>query len=139
MPETVYYYTSFDRFEQILKDGVIKPEIEVPPSRFVLFSTNERWEAMTLPASGLTMEELVASGVRLARITFAQELAPHDWPIFSQAAQLDARTAEGFEREGRKRGADPADWRFSFEEVPIDKRTDVRQWDGGKWVALKDT
>lgn len=137
MPETVHYYTSFDLFEKILKDGAIKPDLEIPPSRSSLFSTNERWEAMTLLATGLTMDELLASGVRLVRITFPREVAPHDWPIFSQVAQIDAKTVEGFEKQARKRGADPAEWRFSFEEVPTDKRIDLRQWGGSEWVELK--
>ena len=136
MPEVVQYFTTFKIFDQIFARGAIKPDIVIASSRFALFSTNEVWEEMSLLGTRLSMNQLSGSGIHLLRITLPREVAPYDWPALCKAERIDAAAAEAFEKEARRRQANPAEWRCSLGEVSIKKRIEVRNWDGHEWVAL---
>ena len=48
------------------------------------------------------------------------------------------RTPAGWKRRLGGWGADPRDWRMSYEAVPLEQWVRIETWDGSTWSELKE-
>jgi hypothetical protein len=52
----------------------------------------------------------------LVRLEVPEEIARHTWQEHRQIGQMEPRSADILEEAGRRLGADPDDWRVSYDD-----------------------
>jgi hypothetical protein len=148
-----YHYTLGITVVLILRDGYIRRAhamMHGHERKAVWFSSRSTWEptATKLLAPDLngrpdrsrarrcTMAEMLEAGGTLARLSVPDEVARHTWQTHRQRSGIDPRIADALEAAARADGADPADWRVSYHDVPISKILDV-EWsdDAVEWQS----
>lgn len=142
-----YHYTTAVRLEGILIEGVIKRSREFVKQSggrpAVWFSTRRTWEptatkGILTPAGRrrATLPEMVEHHGRLVRLAVPEDVARHTWATHRQRHER-ADVADGLEGDARRHGADPADWRVSYHDVPLDAVHTVEvSEDGETWTLI---
>jgi len=110
----------------------------------VWFSCRPTWEPTATKsfasATGVreaTLAEMVEVGGPLARVEVTEAVARHTWAHHRRIGGVDPRVLDGLESSARREGADPADWRVSYHEVPIREILCVEaSEDGIAWVPV---
>lgn len=143
-----WHYTTLARFVVILADGEIRPATAAVPKDerpIVWFSLNQHWEqsankALRTPEGrliGLDMEGTMKCGRGLIRIGVRPERAPHAWRELKRLAGMREDMARGLVRVARKDGADPGDWRGTFDPVPRVDWSAIETFIDGSWVRVE--
>ena len=144
----IWHYSVYPHLLSMLRDGFIKPAtalVEPPELPIVWFSKSQTWERtatkdMRLPdgsSATLDFRGMLSRGVRPVRIGVSREIAPYDWPALRRLSGMESRMANGLVRVARELGADPRDWRGTFEPVPMEVWGDIQVYDGGAWITPK--
>jgi hypothetical protein len=146
---TAWHYTTGRAFISIVEFGWILPATAFVPKGekpAVWFSLNQDWEQTAnkggLEEDGtrrtLTREETCERGGGLVRFGVAVEAVPCDWNGFKKRSGIRPETARCLAARGRACGADPNEWRVSFEPVPREQWVAVDVWDRatGAWVRV---
>jgi hypothetical protein len=143
-----WHYTIFDRFVDIVADGEIRPATAAVPNGerpIVWFSLNQHWEQTANKALrtadgrliGLDMQGTMEHGRGLIRIGVRQERAPHTWRELKRLAGMGEDIAGGLVRMARRDGADPRDWRGTFDPVQRADWSTVETFVDGSWVEVE--
>ena len=139
-----WHYTKGVAFLGIFDEGQIRrPAASVNrwERRTVWFSSRETWEPTAttrVVERGVpryaSVEEMVRRSGYLVRLEVPDEIARHTWAQHRQIGQIDPRVADALEQAARGSGADPAQWRASYHDVPfayiqrIEASTDGDVW-----------
>lgn len=138
--EKFWHYTTQERLEQILEDGVLLPTTYAPPDNFtrtLWFSTNQHYEQTARKrvagtATRLTMEEMhVLLG--LARIGAPDDLVFLHFRSWAYVVGVPGQTRSSFVNGGIELGANPGDWYASFEALPKERWATIELWNGKEW------
>jgi hypothetical protein len=106
------------------------------------FSLHQDWEETankgTLPngRGRLDRAGTLRHGRGLARIEVDPEAAPHNWGRFCALAGVSASHAKELAATGRKWGANPRDWRVSFDAVTSEHWLAIEVNHGAGWVRF---
>lgn len=124
-----WHYTTGTALEGILADGYIRRArsgVGSTERRAVWFSHRVNREPSAtkgLIENGAnrwaTIQEMVRHGGALIRLEVSASAARHDWTAHRRLSRIDPRMADALERAARDQGADPADWRVSYHDVPM--------------------
>ncbi|MBE2254345.1 MAG: hypothetical protein IAE78_32760 [Myxococcus sp.] len=142
----LWHYTTGEKFEAISREGTIKPAVENVPTGekpAVWFSFNQVWERTAskgIVVAGVrrtaTMEEMNTLGGGLVRIAVALETAPHTWVRFRHLSGINPSHAKALALVAKSDGANPNDWRATFDAVPSALWTTIEKFDRGTWVRF---
>jgi hypothetical protein len=142
----VWHYTV--RLKEIIDSGVILPATANVPDRerpIVWFSINQDWERTATNAIegpdgtrvDLDREGLLKHGQTVARIGVGPETAPHHWATLKRLGRIKTRMARGMVRVASECGADPMEWRGTFDPVPSDKWLAIEVYENGFWIPFQ--
>jgi hypothetical protein len=143
-PATLWHYTTRQKLAQILAAGVIQPStarIEPHEKPIVWFSSRPTWEptATKCPFAG-KLGQLVTASVQggLVRISVPPSTAPYIFPQLPLIAGTTPATCIGLLMAGVDLGADPDQWRFTPEPVPMSLFREVELFDFERdsWRAI---
>jgi len=144
----LFHYTRIGNLKKILADGKIIQAgtfVEPPEMPVVWFSYRQDWEPTATPglideASGtrrsLTFEEF-AYRETPARIEIDPQAAPLDWRAWRKSSGVKARMVKALEESALRQDADTADWRMSFDPVPLDHWRAVEVFIDGQWCDFE--
>ncbi len=143
----IWHYTTFDRFKEIWRDGVIKPataHVEAPERPAVWFSANRFWETTAnkrIKEHDGTLRDLDREGTErfgggLVRIGVAPTTAPYKWNDYKRMSGVRPEVAAALAQAARNEHADPYEWRVSFEPGPSDKWLAIELLMGRAWRPL---
>jgi hypothetical protein len=144
-----WHYTTDQGLKGILRDQVIRPAttaVDLRECPIVWFSTNQDWENTVVKAlkysdgrlvSLKTPAEMVRFGVRAFRIGVLPKSAPFHWCQLKKMGRIKPKVIKGLVRSAIEMGADPSEWRGTFEPVPATEWISLQEWDGGKWSAVE--
>ena len=144
MIELVWHYTFGEAFRSILENGLIMPATANVSERerpIVWFSTNQEWD-QTVPKGlmkngvivDLDREAMIAAGLRLGRIGVSPVTAPYLWSTLKRLSRMNDRMSRGLVAAALAKGADPMEWRGTFESVPREKWVAVEVWQDSRFV-----
>jgi len=143
----IWHYTTGKKFESIVRDGLIMPAIAGVEQRerpIVWFSENQVWEETAnklrrdregrlIPLDKKQTHEL---GRGLVRIGVSEETAPHRWPALKRLGRISSKTAARLVRAAYRDGADPMQWRGTFDPVPRSLWVAVEVLENDEWVPV---
>jgi hypothetical protein len=146
----VFHYTVKAKLQAILESGELRAAVAYVPAGerpAVWFSTNPWWEetankmwkdkAGTVHRGDRRSTEQLGNG--LIRIEVAPETAPVTWTEHKRSGKGPSRKdTQTLEKVARLDGADPSQWRLSYEPVPRDKWLTIELWNGVSWERLPD-
>lgn len=148
-PSQLYHYTVVNRLPVIEDYGALVPSvvgIEPGERRAVWATTSPVWDNTAnkfyIGPDGSqrwgTREttELFYGG--LARIVLPPEAAPLSWSQFVRLSGISSARARQLVRSGRQFGSVPANWRVSFDPIPVDQWLQVEVFYGGEWVRREE-
>jgi hypothetical protein len=143
-PETVYHYTTGVKLKQIINSGCIKPttaKIEPHEKPVAWFSTSGQWEptATKVPIPGKAGQIITAKAQGgLVRITVPGTCAPYIFPQLPLIAGTKPSVCIGLLLAGLDLEADPDQWRFSLEPVPVAlfREVELFDFDQDRWLAI---
>lgn len=138
-----WHYTTGDCARGILSDGVIRPATAFVPAGeipIVWFSTHPTWEP--------TARKAVTSGNNIIVLSAEDTMRrcnggwrfglPTDQLIYfrklTALCRMTRQEAKRLEAEGKRQGANPADWWGTTEPVSA-ARCIVQEFAGGSWIA----
>ena len=75
-------------------------------------------------------------GGGLARIGVLPEVAPHGWGVYRQLCGGDPKLLQKRQQDARVRGAEPLNWRTTFDPVPVVLWEVVEIMEQGCWLAV---
>jgi len=141
-----WHYTTNQGLTGILRDQVIRPATAAVDRRerpIVWFSTNQDWEKTVTKALKYSDGRLVALKtppqfvrfgvrVRVFRIGVLPQSAPLHWCQLKAMAGIKPKVIKGLVRSAIELGADPSEWRGTFEPVPATEWISLQEWNGGK-------
>ena len=143
----VFHYTVGNKLEAILESGELRPtgaHIDTGERPVVWFTKCPEWDNTANKSVGTRDGEIVhldRAGTHLlagglVRFLVPEQAAPHDWRAFVRKSGVSKQTARRLAEVARKRGVDPADWRVSFEPVPMAEWARIEAWDetSGTWI-----
>ena len=144
-----WHYAVASRLGPILQDRELKPMVAmVPPSEkpAVWCSTDPVWELTANlerqwpdgTTTRLTRDETAHVGQGLIRIEIAAENVPITWKDHKAEGGVPTADARRLEKAARGWGADPRDWRISYEAIPLEQWVRIETWDGSTWSELKE-
>ena len=140
----VFHYTIGTYLPQIIRSGEIKlattlvREGEKPAA---WFSTNPVWEQTankmlfdkdTGKLVNLDKEETALWGNGLVRIEIVPEAAPYTWWNYKRLSRAKKKILRGLYEVAMKDGADPKEWRVSFEPVRAEFWLSIERWSAEK-------
>jgi hypothetical protein len=135
-PDAVlYHYTTVEKLRSIIKSGGIRPSnarIEPSEKPVVWFSSRPTWEptATKCPLTGKLGQLVTASAQGgLARISVPPDAAPYIFSQLPRVAGTTTATCIGLLVSGLDLGADPDQWRFTPEPVPVSLFHEVELFD----------
>jgi hypothetical protein len=148
MAETtvLWHYTFLPHLQSILRDRLIRPAtalVEPPERPIVWFSKNQFWERTVTKGMKhrdgrlieLDFNAMVAHRVFPARIGVLPETALYDWPTLRTMSRMEPAMADGLVRAAEEVGADPRDWRGTFDPVTVKEWVDLQVFKGDLWVT----
>jgi hypothetical protein len=143
-PETIYHYTTGLKLRSIINSGCIKPttaKIEPHEKPVAWFSTQGRWEptATKVPIPGMAGQiETAKAQSGLVRITVPGTCAPYVFPQLPLIAGTKPSVCIGLLLAGLDLEADPDQWRFSLEPVPVAlfREVELFDFDQDGWRAI---
>lgn len=140
-----FHYTTGQKIGSIRSDGLIRPGtafVQKPERPAVWFSREPFWEPTAAKMLGtpqgprrLAMREHtqeICGG--LFRIVVDAGAAPHDWSEFRTLSGVLPALARGLAKVAKMCGANPRNWRVSFEPVPLSSAIAIESFDGHRWV-----
>jgi hypothetical protein len=141
----LWHYTTGAKFISIVAAKQIKRvKAGTGRRRAVWFTFRDSWEPTATkgiidPSSpsgtrNATPEEMIERQGALVRLEVPAGVAPYTWADFRR--EEDPRTADGLEAAAREQGSDPAEWRLSYHDVPIDRILCVEELRKGRWVQV---
>jgi len=144
-----WHYTVGTMLFSIVADGQIKrtragvPNGERPA---IWFSCHPAWEptaskgiwnSQTGTSRDATIAEMVHDFGPLIRIEVAATVARHTWADHQRIGRMDPRMADILAESAREHGADPAEWRVSYHDVPLADIVSVEASDDGMtWIEV---
>jgi hypothetical protein len=143
-PEVLYHYTTVKKLRLIINSGHIRPStarIEPHEKPVVWFSSRPTWEptATKCPFAG-KLGQLVTASVQggLARVSVPPETAPYIFPQLPLIAGTKPSVCIGLLLAGLDLEADPDQWRFSLEPVPVAlfREVELFDFDQDRWRAI---
>lgn len=147
--QVYWHYTTLDRYTLIYRDRLITPAtgFVIPPERpAVWFSCHPHWEPTAnkgIMEGGLvrtaTMDEMEAAGGGLVRIGVERRHLPYGWDGYPRTSGVLTAMAEGLYWSALAVGANPRDWRISYNPVPIEQWCEVQVLVEGRWVGTART
>jgi hypothetical protein len=143
---TPWHYTIGEYLPRIIETGLLllSDRYIGPGERpAVWFSLRQDWEPTAakfglVPARRSPQAAMTAMAMRgggLVRIGVLEATAPFDWREFRRHSGLDPKIARGLAITAKEQGADPYDWRVSFDAVPSEEWIAIELWDGRAWVG----
>jgi len=140
MTDILWHYTTFKSIESILIDKNIMPATDFVDAKrekpAVWFSSNQYYEETARrgikednQVRRATFEEMTQAEGGLARVGVKPEMAPHTWEDFKRTSGIPRRVATALEEVAAQEGANPEEWRASFEPVPKEQWVAVELWD----------
>ena len=63
---------------------------------------------------------------------------PITWKDHKAEGGVPTADARRLEKAARGWGANPRDWRMSYEAVPLEQWVRIETWDGSTWSELKE-
>lgn len=141
-----WHYTTEHKLRSISADGTIRRAsvfVADGERRAVWLSCRSTWEPTATKLAvqpgreprRATLAEMVKAHGRLVRLEVPERLARHTWKDHRRIGQIDPRMADSLERAAREQGADPADWRVSYHDIPITAVLSVElSEDGVAWL-----
>lgn len=145
--ERLWHYTVLPHYQNIVKEGRIRvatdyitdteqpavwlssnPSFEETARKSIIDSeTGERYE-------DLSRDELHAKGVPPVRVMVDSEaVRAHRWREDKTLLGMTTQYAEALEQTGVRVGANPDEWWFVLEEVPLSACVLAEYWDGVAW------
>ena len=132
---------------RVIESGEIRPAtLYVPKNErpAVWFSLDQNWEPTAQKAWTDEAGAFIRLGMEgthqhcggLARIGVALETCPHDWRAFKRLSGARAGMLRHLDKVGRAQGADPANWRVSFDPVPQRFWIAIEVWNGREWERV---
>jgi hypothetical protein len=85
----------------------------------VWFSLRQDWEPTADKGSAASRAETLAIGGGLLRFGVDERRVPATWTYHANTSGLKKKAARALERAAREKGANPSDWRVSYEPVPV--------------------
>lgn len=149
----VYHYTIGAYLLPIIESDEIRPATAGVPAGerpAVWFSTNPEWEetankmtarkgkGRVVVATKGTRESTAKGGGGLVRIAVRPEAAPFSWQDYRALSGVAKAHADSLENVARFDGANPDEWRVSFDPVPRSEWIDVEVWTAGAWVSAME-
>lgn len=133
--DVVWFYTTLLFLQKLGQEGAIPPAPKFDDCKpVVLLSTNSEREPMAFAPA--TMDDVLRNG-QVVRVGFHRETARHDWAAIRHIGGMPLKTAEQYEELARKLGANPQEWRASFNPLPLKERTALHQRGDHGWIALR--
>ena len=142
-----WHYTVGARLGAILASQVLRPaEHGVPQGErpVVWFSSNPDWEQTANKGMidngahrSLTKDETEEFAKGLFRIGVSLKTAPHNWREYQRLSGAQQKMLRGLVASAISIGANPNDWRVSFERVPSSQWLTVEKWNGSAWVEVE--
>lgn len=136
----VWHYTTQRHLALIIQDKEIRQATAgLPPGErpVVWCSVNEIWEPTAakkgLDGRGMTKEQ-THKLLGLARIRVLPQSCPYDWNHFRKHAGCPEWFAKALVTVAKEKGADPKQWRVSYEPIPQSQWINIEIWDGQGWV-----
>ena len=141
-----WHYTTHEALEGIFIEGKIRRDRiylkgEIPG---VWMSTNENWEETVRKSirdketsketSALSRDALYEAGFIPIRIEInPNKVELHDWK--SHCKKIPKKIVRALESAAKEWGANPDEWRVSYNEIPVDCfLSPIERWDGQRWV-----
>lgn len=134
--QTVWHYTKSVHIPKILADRLIKPATLFVPlgeRPIVWFSTNAEWER-----SVHDREVLLRMGIAPCRIAVCADVAPYSFNELRKRSGMRSKTAHALVDVANSMGADPWEWRATFESVPAERWLNIEVWDGARWIGYEE-
>jgi hypothetical protein len=140
----LWHYTTVEKLRLIINSGHIRPStarIEPNERPVAWFSSRPTWEptATKCPLTGKLGQYVTASAQGgLARIAVPPGTAPYIFPHLPLVAGTSPTACIGLLLAGLELGADPDDWRFTPETVPVAlfSSIDLFDFDHDQWRAV---
>jgi len=82
----------------------------------------------------LSKRETEQHGNGLFRFGVPLDVAPLTWPEIREQSGMAPRIAQALVDSAKAAGADPRQWRGTFDDVPLDKCVAIDFWYQGKWI-----
>jgi hypothetical protein len=146
-----WHYTTADRLHKIAESGRINTTstlIERGERPAVWLSTNPEWEEtvqrVVINEVGnktppLSRDGLLKLGIIPVRIEInCQQVRLLNWNEFKKKSRISKFCADNLEEVALEDGADPQQWRASFQPIDLKRTVCVEFWDGKAWVAAPD-
>ncbi len=140
-----WYYTTGQRFVEIVKEGTIQSDSEMDLSLPVVwFSLNPQWEWTVTnhvrdKETGKRvlgdMQSTYEDGRGLVRLGVFLEIAPHTWEEY-KAKHCDAEMASRIEKTCERMGANPQEWRYTYDPVPIEDCVLLHVYENQEWTNV---
>ncbi len=141
----IFHYSVARYLPQILEDNQISPStqgFEKERWHAVWFSMNPIWEetankmymssGIRIPGNKLDTHEM---GKGLMRIEVIPKAAPHDWEQYKSISKMPGKLSRGIVKAAKDCGANPNEWRASFE--PVSEKDwlgiELFNWDNQVW------
>jgi hypothetical protein len=140
-----FHYSKGFHLGAILRDGRLRPATAgvVPPERpAVWFSCREDCEPTALMGKitedgalhVYSIAEMVAAVGPLTRFEVDAKTATYSWVEHLRRGRIDRQMAQALVDASREQGAEPAEWRLTYRNVPL-KHVRAIEWseDGQAW------
>jgi len=155
MIKYAWHYTTTEKFELIIKSGLLKTTLSLMPERrgerpIVWFTINQEWEPTTAYTyrdnKPLTMLENKQAGGGLVRLGYPlagipnYELIP--WIELYKVAGIKPKFKNLLEKLGKNRGSNPYHWLGCFNDIPLEsliiqKMNDLNQWESAELSTFR--
>lgn len=134
----LYHYTIGNYLPAIVTHGEIVPATALVPRGVrpaVWCSTNQDWEPTATKGSNVWSTH--RHGGSLARIEIDPAAAPHSWADYKRESGERPKMIARLSAAARSVGADPQDWRVSFDPIPRESWLSIEVFSRGRWVAYE--
>ncbi len=147
MTDRWWHYTKGVTLFHIINDGQIRRSAQGVTGgerHCVWFSRCTTWEGsatMGVVGQGVrrdaTIAEMVTALGPLVRLEVSVQIARYTWQEHRQIGQIEPRSADVLEEAGRRLGADPGNWRVSYDDVSTKDVLGIEaSEDGASWSLI---
>lgn len=142
----LYHYTRASNLVGILNESVIKQAtsyIDIRRQKPVVWlSFHPHWEPTATPMlstfAKLTFEEFAGIETPI-RIKVDAEKYSLGWMAFTNLSGCKPRIAKGLRQTAKVSGADPSQWRISFDPIPSNDWLGIEALLEGQWRSLSQS